>query len=162
MTARKNMKKLSRSSRGQAVIEFAMVLPLLLIVGFIITEFGRALWVKNVLTQAAREGARKAVINEVGGGNSTADLKAVTVGENFLYENGMRNSGDANMAEVTAVFEDTDNNGIDDALRVKVTKMFSFVPGAALSTMPLGGGTVNPFSFVIKAEVIMHLEGTAG
>ena len=164
MTARKNMKKLSRSSRGQAVIEFAMVLPLLLVVGFIITEFGRALWVKNVLSQAAREGARKAVVNEVGGGNSTADLDAVIYAENFLTEGGMRNPGDIYPAEVTATFLDTDGFNGDDALRVVVTKTFTFVPDNAIPTMPFaqgGSGTVNPFSFEINAVVIMHLEGKA-
>jgi Flp pilus assembly protein TadG len=53
------------SGRAQSLVEFAMVLPMLLVVGFIITEFGRALWIKNVLTQAAREGCRTAVVSTV-------------------------------------------------------------------------------------------------
>jgi Flp pilus assembly protein TadG len=48
--------------RGQAVIELALVLPLLLIVVFGITEFGRAWMTMNVLTSAAREGVRLAVV----------------------------------------------------------------------------------------------------
>ena len=55
-------------SRGQAVIEFALVLPILLLVLLGITEFGRAFWTLNVLTQAAREGARVAAL----GGNLEA------------------------------------------------------------------------------------------
>ena len=53
-----------RGNRGQSVIEFAMVLPLLLLVVFGITEFSRAWMTVNILTQAAREGARLAVVTE--------------------------------------------------------------------------------------------------
>jgi Flp pilus assembly protein TadG len=51
-----------RGNRGQSVIEFALVLPLLLLVVFGITEFSRAWMTVNILTQAAREGARLAVV----------------------------------------------------------------------------------------------------
>ena len=51
-----------RGDRGNAIIEAALVLPILLLVVFGITEFGRALMTTNVLHQAAREGARVAAI----------------------------------------------------------------------------------------------------
>lgn len=51
-----------RRNRGQSVIEFAIVLPLLLLVLFGITEFGRAWMTANLLTTAAREGCRLAVV----------------------------------------------------------------------------------------------------
>ena len=44
------------------MLELALVLPLLLIVVFGITEFGRAWMTVNVLTSAAREGCRLAVV----------------------------------------------------------------------------------------------------
>ena len=53
-----------KNKRGQAIIEFAMLLPILLLVLFGITEFGRAIMVKNVLHTAAREGARLAVVSD--------------------------------------------------------------------------------------------------
>lgn len=56
------MKKLIRNQRGQSVVEFALVLPLLLLIVFGVTEFGRAWMTLNVLTAAAREGARTAVV----------------------------------------------------------------------------------------------------
>lgn len=51
-----------RGNRGNAVIEFAFVLPLLLLLCFGITEFGRAWVTKSILTSAAREGVRLAVV----------------------------------------------------------------------------------------------------
>jgi Flp pilus assembly protein TadG len=44
------------------VVEFALVLPLLLLVLFGITEFGRAIATVEVLNAAAREGARIAAV----------------------------------------------------------------------------------------------------
>ena len=51
-----------RDTRGQSLIEFALILPMMLVVMFMITEFGRALYTYNVLETAARAGARAAVV----------------------------------------------------------------------------------------------------
>ena len=51
-----------RDRRGQSMVEFALVLPILLLVVFGATEFGRAWMTMNILTAAAREGARLAVV----------------------------------------------------------------------------------------------------
>ena len=56
------MVSLIRGNRGQSVVEFALVLPLLLLVLFGITEFGRAWMTVNILTSSAREGARLAIV----------------------------------------------------------------------------------------------------
>ena len=49
--------------RGNAVIEFALTLPILLLVVFGITELGRMIMTTNVLNTASREGARYAAVN---------------------------------------------------------------------------------------------------
>ena len=66
-----------KNVRGQAVIELALVLPLLLIVVFGITEFGRAWMAMNVLTSAAREGCRLAVVTGPDVGAVTARVQEV-------------------------------------------------------------------------------------
>ncbi|NMM78730.1 pilus assembly protein TadE [Rhodococcus sp. SRB_17] len=43
---------------GVAIVEFALVLPMLLILTFITTEFGRALYQYNILTKSVRDAAR--------------------------------------------------------------------------------------------------------
>ena len=62
MYGTRKLVSLARDTRGQSVIEFALVLPLLLVLVFGITEFGRAWMAVNVLTSAAREGCRLAVV----------------------------------------------------------------------------------------------------
>ena len=47
-----------RHEAGTALIEFALILPLLLVVSFAAVDFGRAFYVRNVCEQAAREGVR--------------------------------------------------------------------------------------------------------
>jgi Flp pilus assembly protein TadG len=51
-----------REHRGAAIVEVALTLPLLLLVSVGIFEFGRAYQTWQVLTNAAREGARIAVL----------------------------------------------------------------------------------------------------
>ena len=53
-----------RNERGQALAEFALVLPLILLFIAGIVEMGRAWNIKQAVTDAAREGARYAVIND--------------------------------------------------------------------------------------------------
>jgi len=51
-----------KSARGTALLETAFVLPLVLLISVAIFEFGRAYETMQVLTNAAREGARVAVL----------------------------------------------------------------------------------------------------
>jgi Flp pilus assembly protein TadG len=50
--------------RGQALVEFALVLPLFLLFLIAIFDLGRAVFAYNTLTNAAREGARTAIVNQ--------------------------------------------------------------------------------------------------
>jgi Flp pilus assembly protein TadG len=46
------------SQSGAAVLELALILPLLLVMALTVTELGRALWHYKVLAQSTREAAR--------------------------------------------------------------------------------------------------------
>ena len=54
---------LARSERGTAIVEFALIAPLLFFLVFGIIEFGRALNYYNDLTQLAGQGARAAIVS---------------------------------------------------------------------------------------------------
>jgi len=58
------MLRRSRSTRGQALVEFALVIPLFLLMLVGIFDLGRAVFSYNTLTNAAREGARLAIVNQ--------------------------------------------------------------------------------------------------
>ena len=60
---RRRATRFGKSERGQALVEFALVLPILLILLLGIIDFARAWNVYQVLTDAGREGARGAVVD---------------------------------------------------------------------------------------------------
>lgn len=64
--------------KGAAVVEFAVVAPVLFLLIFGMIEFGRMVMVQQVLTNASREGARIAVLD----GATTTDV--TTAVQNYL------------------------------------------------------------------------------
>lgn len=64
------------SERGGTLVEFAIAATVFISSMFAVLEFGRALWVHNALADAARRGARYAVINPA---TNTAQVKNVVV-----------------------------------------------------------------------------------
>ena len=60
----RRMARNARRERGAAAVEFALLLPLLLLLVFGLIDFGRALNAQITLTQAAREGARLAALGQ--------------------------------------------------------------------------------------------------
>ena len=56
------MKDIYRSESGASAVEFALLLPVLMMILFGIIEFGLALYQQAVLTNASREGARLGIV----------------------------------------------------------------------------------------------------
>jgi Flp pilus assembly protein TadG len=54
-----------RSESGASAVEFALLLPVLMMVLFGIIEFGLALYRQAILTNASREGARLGIVQSV-------------------------------------------------------------------------------------------------
>jgi Flp pilus assembly protein TadG len=57
--------RLLRAEHGQAAVEFALILPLILFFLFLIVEGGRAMEQKNDLSQLAADGARMAAVGRL-------------------------------------------------------------------------------------------------
>lgn len=60
--------------RGATLLEFAICATVFLTVMFTVIEFGRALWVHNALSDAARRGARYAVIHNAASGDQVKNV----------------------------------------------------------------------------------------
>jgi Flp pilus assembly protein TadG len=63
-----------RRPRGQALVELALIIPVLVFIVFGITDIGRAYYQYTTMTEAVREGARYAAVNwsnSSGGGSAT-------------------------------------------------------------------------------------------
>jgi Flp pilus assembly protein TadG len=72
----KEPKKNRGRERGSTLVEFAIAATVFLTVMFAVIEFGRGLWVHNALSDAARRGARYAVVHNAG---DVAAVKNVVV-----------------------------------------------------------------------------------
>ncbi|HEV8431343.1 MAG TPA: TadE family protein [Pyrinomonadaceae bacterium] len=59
----KQVKRFNSRERGATMVEFAIAVTVFLTSMFGVIEFGRALWVHNALTDAARRGARYATLH---------------------------------------------------------------------------------------------------
>jgi Flp pilus assembly protein TadG len=64
-----------RRGRGQTLVEFAMVLPIIFIVLIATLDMGRAVFVYNTLAQSARQAARLAIVNQ-----NVADVQDAAIG----------------------------------------------------------------------------------
>jgi len=72
--------KSQQDERGAAVVEFALVAPLLLLMVLGIAEFGRAYHIQATLSQAAREGVRvMALKNDPAGAIAATKAAAPTL-----------------------------------------------------------------------------------
>jgi Flp pilus assembly protein TadG len=86
-----------RSERGAALLETAITLPLLLLLSVSIFEFGRAYQTWEVMTNAAREGARIAVLD----GTTDSDIRARV--NQYLGVGGLTAQPDGNISVVRNV-----------------------------------------------------------
>jgi Flp pilus assembly protein TadG len=116
------IKNCKDNERGSTLVEFAIGVTVFVTAMFAVLEFGRALWVHNALTDAARRGARYAVLH------SSGDISQV---KNVVVYGDPSGSGQPMLENLsTGNVEVTYNNfGLNDGtVSVKITGyQFQFV-----------------------------------
>lgn len=68
----------SRRGGGQGLVEFALVLPIFLLIVFGVIDAGRLIFTYNNVSSAARSAARVAIVNQSTSGTSTCDTTSAT------------------------------------------------------------------------------------
>ena len=126
--------------RGAAVVEFALLLPLLLLLLFGIIDFGRALNAQITITQAAREGARLVALNQP---NVVSRTQAAAVGLSGVT--------------VTVVTSCPPGAGPGANADVQVSYPFTFItPIGAIASFFGGSGSGSPLT--LTAQGVMPCE----
>ena len=123
-----------RDERGTALVEFALIAPLLFLLLFGIIDFGRALDYYNQVTQLAGQGARAAVVNRNPDGTaitSGSSLQSQLVTQ-FTAQPELKNG------EVVCIVGPLPTN-VGDPVTVKVSYQFHFLPLIGLAGSALGG-----------------------
>lgn len=120
----------ANSDRGAAAVEFALLLPLLVLLIFGMIDFGRAINAQITLTQAAREGARVLALpggTTVGSDGQPAYVDRVIAAGNGLglTASNVTDLPDTSTPPETGCPSGSGNTG-DDAV-VKVTYTFTFI-----------------------------------
>ena len=111
------MLKRFRNQRGAALLETAVTLPLILFISVGIFEFGRAYQTWQVLTNAAREGARLAVIN------GSTDVDVTTRVRNYMTAGQLSNAATATVTINRAIAL----SGVDTASQITISYPFQFM-----------------------------------
>ncbi len=71
---------MKRTARGQSLVEFALLLPIMLLLAVMLVDLGRAIYYYSVIFNAAREGARYGIIHPTDGSGIEAAARSLTVG----------------------------------------------------------------------------------
>jgi Flp pilus assembly protein TadG len=140
----RTLTRFAKSEDGQAVVEFALVMPFLLLFLVGIIEFGRAWNEHQVLTDATREGARQAAVYDDAGQVTEDSVEHVV--KRVLFSN--------SMAPDSAVITLTNWNGASNTpLTEKLTYPKRILYFGAIANWALGDRKVMlTSSFTMRNE----------
>ena len=140
------MHKRLRNQRGAALIETAITIPLVLLVSVSIFEFGRAYQTWQVLTNAAREGARVSVLE------AYTDAQVTTTVRNYLTGGRLTNAASASITVVRNV-----PFGATTASRITVNYPFQFMVLSPVARLVRGNSTVGA-PLTMQSSALMRNE----
>lgn len=139
-----------KNERGAALLETAVVLPIVLLVSVSIFEFGRAYQVFQIMTNAAREGARIAVLP------SATDADVVNRVQTYLVEGQIANAGTATVTINHAVTVSI-GGGNAPATQVTVSYPFSFIVLNPVARLVVPNSTLGS-AFPMTTSALMRNE----
>lgn len=139
--------RLRRGDRGQAIIEFAMVLPFIAALVLIFVSFGKAVYYYIELTHAANEGAREASVNLP---NTTTALPggATSLNSYICQQFGtgselFKGSGTVSAAAVGISYPDAGKRAVGEPIKIDVSTNYSWFPFMNLGTFKITGSATN-------------------
>jgi len=147
----------ARQEKGAALVETAFVLPIMLLVCVGILEFGRAYQTWQVVTNAAREGARVAILPEYPDTSVTARVRT------YLKNGGLPASivDDTTKTKVlitaTTIPVDAAGTVTASAARIVVEYPFEFMVLQPVAQLVVNGSTAGA-PFTMRMTTIMRNE----
>jgi hypothetical protein len=123
------------NEKGQSLVEFALVVPLLLLLVIGIAEFGRAWMTKNIMTGAAREAVRILAVKPPWPGGMTPLNRA----KNILNSSNIF-TADSNI--IIMIDDSTENTPVSVTIQYDFPVLIvGFIPGLNGVTIPLESTT---------------------
>jgi Flp pilus assembly protein TadG len=126
---------IGRREQGLAAVEFAILLPVVLLIMLATAELGRALYQYNTLTKAVRDGARYLSSVAITGDVGIIDLTTAKITEtkNLVVFGNVSGAGTTLLPGLTAA-QITILDPPPDPLHVRVQAAYSYQP--ILATLP--------------------------
>ena len=122
--------RLLKNERGAALLETAITIPIILLISVGIFEFGRAYQTWQVLTNAAREGARVSILSD----KTDADVTSAVRG--YMKAGGLPGYSSAGI-----VIERTVPLGTNTASKITVNYPFQFMVLNGVAKLVTKGST---------------------
>ena len=135
VSIRKRVREFVRGTAAGPIVEFAIIVPVLLLLVFGIVDFARAFFQRNNLVAAAREGARFAAVMEAPCGN-----EALIRGRVLSYFSGVGSPAPANTAASIPVTMDCTTPTSPTSIMVEIQN-YPFTPVTPLFGM-FGRGVI--------------------
>jgi Flp pilus assembly protein TadG len=128
-----------RCERGQAVVEFAAVLPLLAAIVFVLIDFGKALYYYIDLTHVSNEGARIAAVSAASLPGGASSLSSYLCGQLGSSSSELRKgSASVDKAKVTISYAGG-SGATGDPVTVKLVTKYHWIPFTGLAAMDVAG-----------------------
>jgi Flp pilus assembly protein TadG len=137
-----------KNQEGASAIEFAIILPLLMMVLFGIVEFSIAFYDKAMITNASREGARSGIVLQAAPRDAAAEDTEIEAAINYYLTGKLITLGAANVPAIAITRE---GFGTGDSLTVNVTYVYDYYVLPGFVTGITGPVTLN-------ATTIMKME----
>jgi Flp pilus assembly protein TadG len=136
-----------RDQSGQSLLEAALVLPVVLLIAVGILEFGRAFQTWQVVTNAAREGARVAILPN--SSSSDVQSRVSTYLQGGALDNYQNATVTVNQTNTLAVGAGTASSSV-----VTVNYPFSFLVMNPVANLVVNGSAVGtPLTLTAAAEM---------
>jgi Flp pilus assembly protein TadG len=129
MTGRRHIE----SEQGQTAVEFALIAPVIVTLLLAVIQFAIAFHDYVTLTDAARAGARRAIVARFGGGNFDDAKQAVLDAAGNL---------DQNQLQQTGAIDVSDPAGMVSGSLVTVTVKYPYTINIPLLGMTVSSGTL--------------------
>jgi Flp pilus assembly protein TadG len=142
------MKRL-RNQRGAALIETAITIPMVLLVSVAIFEFGRAYQTWQVLTNAAREGARISILADATDSQVTAAVR------NYMSSGRLPGAATAGVTLERAVAFGPGTT----ASRITISYPFNFMVLNPVARLVQASSNLGQSTLTMSAVALMRNEG---
>ena len=136
-----------RRGRGQALVEFALVFPLLMLLVFALIDLGRVVYAHNTIAEAAREAARWGSVQA----RSANDIEGI---EDHAVEYATGVIGATATATCVRVGDVVLKCSQNDTLEVEVETDMQLITPFVAQLMNAAG--LNPFELSSTAQVLVQ------